>query len=147
MVTPVFGITESRSPSQVDSALAHNWYIYSGTTEWRSREQPTQLLSYGLINQPSSSASFACVLSTNIDSTTQQESKRVEPTSETPEKIRRRLSFGEHDSLPGTVTKATSDAKMAQEAVKQLQRQVYEQAEAIKQQNIMMALYNTSSRP
>ena len=58
---------------------------------------------------------------------------------ETPAEINRRLSFGEHDSLPETVAKATSDAEMAQEAVKQLQRQVHEQAEAIKQQNTMMA--------
>ena len=45
---------------------------------------------------------------------------------------------GEHDSLPETVAKATSNAGMAQEAVKQLQRQVHVQAEAIKQQNTMM---------
>ena len=64
----------------------------------------------------------------------------MEPTSESPEEIRRRLSFGgQHDSLPETVARATSDAEMAEEAVKQLQRQVQEQAEAIKQQNIMMA--------
>ena len=58
---------------------------------------------------------------------------------ETPDEINRRLSFGDHDSLPETVAKATSDAEMAQEAVKQLSRQVHDQAEAIKQQNIMMA--------
>ena len=63
----------------------------------------------------------------------------MEPTSETPEEIRRRLSFGEHDSLPETVAKATNDAEMAQEAVKQLSRQVHDQAEAIKQQNTTMA--------
>ena len=37
------------------------------------------------------------------------------------------------------VAKSTSDAETAQEAVKQLQRQVQEQAEAIKQHNTMMA--------
>ena len=58
---------------------------------------------------------------------------------ETPAEINRRLSFGEHDSLPETVAKATSDAEMAQEAVMQLSRQVHEQGEAIKQQNTMMA--------
>ena len=35
---------------------------------------------------------------------------------ETPDEINRRLSFGDHDSLPETVAKATSDAEMAQEA-------------------------------
>ena len=119
--------------------LAHN-SIYTGTTESGATRAPNSLLSYGSINQPSSSTSFAFVLSTNVDSTTQQESKRMEPTSESPEEIRRRLSFGgQHDSLPETVARATSDAEMAEEAVKQLQRQVQEQAEAIKQQNIMMA--------
>ena len=58
---------------------------------------------------------------------------------ETPDEINRRLSFGDHDSLPETVAKATSDAEMAQEAVKQLSRQVHDQAETIKQQNTMMA--------
>ena len=58
---------------------------------------------------------------------------------ETADEINGRLSFGDHDSLPETVAKATSDAEMAQEAVKQLSRQVHDQAEAIKQQNTMMA--------
>ena len=48
---------------------------------------------------------------------------------ETPDEINRRLSFGDHNSLPETVATATSDAEMAQEAVKQLSRQVHDQAE------------------
>ena len=64
----------------------------------------------------------------------------MEPNNgqETPVEINRRLSFGEHDSLPETVAKATSDTEMAQEAAMRLSRQVHEQGEAIKQQNTMM---------